>query len=172
MSNKKGFSLIELLVVIAIIGLLSSLAVVNLNSARGKARDAKRVSDVKQLALLIEMAATSNATGAYQGVLPANCDSPGELTVDCDDGTGTFEDQDWSLFYDPSRLDAGTPLDGPCTNDSIAACDYAMGVDNTSVDDYEICFFLEEGAGSVPQGVNSVNKSAVLSPGCSNDPTP
>ncbi|MCX6785799.1 MAG: type II secretion system protein [Candidatus Komeilibacteria bacterium] len=43
MRNRKGFTLIELLVVIAIIGLLSSLAVVNLNSARGKARDAKRL---------------------------------------------------------------------------------------------------------------------------------
>ena len=32
--NKKGFTLIELLVVIAIIGLLSTLAVVALNSAQ------------------------------------------------------------------------------------------------------------------------------------------
>ena len=52
MQNKKGFTLIELLVVIAIIGLLSSIAVVSLNGARAKARDAKRVSDVKQLSLL------------------------------------------------------------------------------------------------------------------------
>ena len=42
-SNKKqhlniGFTLVELLVVIAIIGILSSVAVVNLNSARDKAR--------------------------------------------------------------------------------------------------------------------------------------
>jgi prepilin-type N-terminal cleavage/methylation domain-containing protein len=35
---KKGFTLIELLVVIAIIGILSSIALVNLNSARVKAR--------------------------------------------------------------------------------------------------------------------------------------
>ena len=38
MINKKGFTLVELLVVIAIIGILSSVAVVNLNSARVKAR--------------------------------------------------------------------------------------------------------------------------------------
>ncbi len=36
--NKKGFTLIELLVVIAIIGILSSIALVNLNTARQKAR--------------------------------------------------------------------------------------------------------------------------------------
>ncbi|MBT4516906.1 MAG: prepilin-type N-terminal cleavage/methylation domain-containing protein [Candidatus Komeilibacteria bacterium] len=36
--NKKGFTLVELLVVIAIIGILSTVAVVNLNSARDKAK--------------------------------------------------------------------------------------------------------------------------------------
>lgn len=53
--KKKGFTLIELLVVIAIIGLLSTLAVVSLGTARGKARDAKRISDVKAIQTAMEM---------------------------------------------------------------------------------------------------------------------
>lgn len=55
MRNKKGFTLIELLVVIAIIGLLSTLAVVSLNGARAKARDAKRLSDLKGIQTAIEI---------------------------------------------------------------------------------------------------------------------
>lgn len=53
--NKKGFTLIELLVVIAIIGLLSTLAVVALGQARTKARDAKRLSDLKQVQTALEL---------------------------------------------------------------------------------------------------------------------
>lgn len=51
----RGFTLIELLVVISIIGILSTLAVVSLNDARGKARDAKRISDIKQVQTALEL---------------------------------------------------------------------------------------------------------------------
>src|ERR1041384_596604 len=52
---RKGFTLIELLVVIAIIGILSTLAVVALNSARQRSRDAKRVSDIRQVQTAVEL---------------------------------------------------------------------------------------------------------------------
>ncbi|MEK7623553.1 MAG: prepilin-type N-terminal cleavage/methylation domain-containing protein [Patescibacteria group bacterium] len=58
--NKRGFTLIELLVVIAIIGLLSTLAIVALSSAREKARDAKRLSDLRQIQTALELYYTDN----------------------------------------------------------------------------------------------------------------
>ena len=44
-----GFTLIEMLVVISIIGILAVLVAANLNSARGRARDAERKSDIKNI---------------------------------------------------------------------------------------------------------------------------
>jgi prepilin-type N-terminal cleavage/methylation domain-containing protein len=52
--KQKGFTLIELLVVIAVIGLLASVVLVALNSSRVKARDAKRVADLNQIAKAAE----------------------------------------------------------------------------------------------------------------------
>src|SRR5882724_5858221 len=59
--NQKGFTLIELLVVIAIIGLLASVVLLALNSARAKSRDAKRIADVRQLATALELYYNDNA---------------------------------------------------------------------------------------------------------------
>jgi type II secretion system protein G len=58
--KNKGFTLIELLVVIAIIGLLSSIVLVSLNSARAKARDTKRKADMNNIITAIEMYYDSN----------------------------------------------------------------------------------------------------------------
>jgi len=65
LSGSRGFTLIELLVVIAIIGILSSVVLASLNSARKKGRDARRIADVKQLQLALELYYDSNPTTGY-----------------------------------------------------------------------------------------------------------
>jgi len=54
-AKRKGFTLIELLVVIAIIGILATIVLVSLNTARQKARDVRRIGDLRQVALALEM---------------------------------------------------------------------------------------------------------------------
>jgi len=62
-ATAKGFTLIELLVVIAIIGLLASIVLVSLNSARVKARDVRRKADLHSLELAIWL--YYDSTGAF-----------------------------------------------------------------------------------------------------------
>ena len=63
--NKKGFTLIELLVVIAIIGVLASIVLASLNNARRKSRDARRITDIKQIQLALELYLDGAGSGQY-----------------------------------------------------------------------------------------------------------
>src|SRR3989344_6514315 len=58
--SRSGFTLIELLVVIAIIGLLSSVVLASLNGARSRGRDARRVADLKQIQVALELYYSQN----------------------------------------------------------------------------------------------------------------
>ena len=64
-NRKVGFTLIELLVVIAIIGVLASIVLASLNTARRKSRDARRISDIKQIQLALELFFDSQTVPAY-----------------------------------------------------------------------------------------------------------
>lgn len=98
--GQRGFTLIELLVVIAIIGILATIVLVSLNAARKKARDVRRVSDMRQVALALEMYYDDNASTGYPGASGSNVWSTMETAIEAggyitsvpsDPGTGTYE---------------------------------------------------------------------------------
>lgn len=77
--SQKGFTLIELLVVVAIIALLISIVSISLGTARSKARDSRRVSDLSDVSRALELYRLANDDyPAYQ---------PGDDTYGCGSGS-------------------------------------------------------------------------------------
>lgn len=112
--NKKGFTLIELLVVIAIIGMLSSLAVVSLNTARNKARDAQIKSDLSQFRTY---AAVTYDTGVYTALAVADV-SPAIDPPACSDDDANYlvviggtNDSAWAAYADLCSEDGNFCVD-------------------------------------------------------------
>ncbi len=62
-SKNNGFTLIELLMVVAIIGLLSSLVLISIDTARAKSRDTSRVQAIKQIQNALQLYFIAN--GAF-----------------------------------------------------------------------------------------------------------
>ena len=86
---------------IAIIGILATLATVSLNSARSKARDAKRISDLKQMGSAMELYNTDNNTyvgGCVAGVIAAGSFTP---TTSCLASGGASAYISWATIKDP-----------------------------------------------------------------------
>jgi prepilin-type N-terminal cleavage/methylation domain-containing protein len=72
--QKKGFTLIELMVVVAIIGVLAGMVLVSMTGTRSKARDARRLSDFREIGAAQEAAmndSSAYSTSAGQTYIPA-----------------------------------------------------------------------------------------------------
>ena len=156
MNKQKGFTLIELLVVIAIIGLLSTMAVVSLNSARAKARDAKRLSDVRQMANVLAILGTEgtaalplegcSASSAEKNVM--DCTAPSKLTQ-------------FNRFGDPSISDPANDA-YICTASVNKPCQYAFTIGSTNVVNAEIYFYLETNVAGLENGLHYINSEGVF----------
>ena len=152
-NKQKGFTLIELLVVIAIIGVLSSVVLASLNTARTKARDASRVSDANQMSRVMAL-----NTDAWAITL-VGCSAADARMVTC---TTPLE---LANFTDPS--DSTTA----CTSASTGICDYSVsqadGDAGATTEDYQICFYLENAGATGTAGLHKVSSpSGDITTGC------
>jgi prepilin-type N-terminal cleavage/methylation domain-containing protein len=161
-SFKRGFTLIELLVVIAIIGILASIVLVSLNSARGKGRDAARISSLQEMAK--EIALFDNG----QNIPFAGCTGAGNANVTKCSLTGNTQFT-LAAYADPSVGANGTV----CTAASTGPCQYGIyqvgGNTAPGTEDYQICTWVENGFGSsaAPELVNvSSNTGGTITAGC------
>lgn len=155
MKKQKGFTLIELLVVIAIIGMLSTLAVVSLNSAREKSRDAKRIADVRQIQTALELYYQDN--NGYPAGANAILGTGIYTCLVTDTGFVTSTDAACARPYMGLIPGAPQPADGSC--DLVSNAYTYNQVDSGK--DYTIGFCLGGVTGSLPGGPKTATSAGV-----------
>ena len=69
--TKRGFTLIELLVVVSLIGILATLVIANMNSARERARDTNRKSDLRNIQTALRLYYNDNSSYPAKAVVDA-----------------------------------------------------------------------------------------------------
>jgi prepilin-type N-terminal cleavage/methylation domain-containing protein len=122
----RGFTLIELLVVIAIISLLSSVVFASLNSARAKARDARRRSDLAQIQIALELYYDKYGTYQVSGG-GSNGSGTGWLGYETEQGAYTYAVS--RVLYDEGFLSVPIvedPIESPSY--MIYYCDFSNQV--------------------------------------------
>jgi len=155
---QKGFTLLELLVVIAIIGLLASVMMVQFPGAMKKARDARRLEDIRAILTALRLYYITKEQ------YPGSTSSYGECesTCGCWDTSEVDFDNDGKPFIDPLVEEgflAKVPTDpvGGGTCGGFAYRYYRYGAGTAGCDSSRGSFFV--------LGINDMESSSRPYPG-------
>lgn len=151
--RRVGFTLIELLVVIGIIALLSVMAIAALQSARSRSRDARRVSDIKQIQNAFELYFAE--MGEYPPTVPVAGENLGDASASCLVATASA----WTTLAACSgKVMMGQVPSDPANTGSYV---YEYAPQGTPPNDYTLTFTLEGRAGDWPSGQHTASRTGV-----------
>jgi prepilin-type N-terminal cleavage/methylation domain-containing protein len=161
--KNQGFTLIELLIVVAIIGILAGVITIAVGDALARARDSRRMADVRQLATILER---ENIISPLPFAL-TGCATVRAATTNCNN-------PDQIVTYFPFVRNPGGHTGPTCGSPgATTACPYGIssegGIAGARTDNYQICFITEtdpDGGGPLIQGLNSIRTGSRFMAGC------